>query len=85
MSEKTVLYEYLFGWNETGGALALGNGSLFNHMDDPNLVFDCREEEKCIVYTTIKDVAAGEELTISYRQRFDHENLWFKEAKNIKE
>ncbi|KAG0345622.1 hypothetical protein BG004_003466 [Podila humilis] len=67
----TQLDHYTYRW--LGGmALALGLGSMFNHSKYPNVGFQRDFENRMIRYTTLRDVAAGEELCISYGA-----NLWF--------
>lgn len=89
LAAQTKLYEYLFGWdeetkepspseqqNKEGGAVALGYGSLYNHSDTPNLLFVPDEKTETIAFVCLRDIEEGEELTISYQQRFK-QNLWF--------
>lgn len=67
----TQLDHYTYRW--LGGmALAIGLGSMFNHSKEPNVGFQRDFENKMIRYTTLRDVAPGEELCISYGP-----NLWF--------
>ncbi|KAF9207663.1 hypothetical protein CPC16_011586 [Podila verticillata] len=67
----TQLDHYTYRW--LGGmALALGLGSMFNHSKEPNVGFQRDFENKMIRYSTLRDVAPGEELCISYGP-----NLWF--------
>ncbi|KAG0330746.1 hypothetical protein BG000_011536 [Podila horticola] len=62
----TQLDHYTYRW--LGGmALAMGLGSMFNHSKDPNVGF-----QRDFANKMIRDVAAGEELCISYGP-----NLWF--------
>ena len=61
-------------------ALPLGLGSLFNHSSDSYLhnVYWTRDiPRQCIVYTTARDIAAEEELCISYG---NPARLWFKDT-----
>lgn len=55
-----------------GYALALGLGSMFNHNKEPNVGYMRDKEKGFIVYTTLREIAVGEELTIHYGS-----NLWF--------
>ena len=55
--------------------MALGLGSLFNHSRlRQNVGWKRDIFNTCIVYTAIRDIAAGEELCISYG------GLWFEDA-----
>lgn len=72
----------------TSAAFALGVGSLINHDPDPNCVYhridagDLDEatgavhEFDALQYTTVRPVAAGEELTVDYSGG-DPSILWF--------
>ena len=56
-------------------ALALGLGSMFNHMRMPNIGWERDIVTQSIQYFTIRDIMEGEELCISYGSR-----LWFVDA-----
>lgn len=56
-------------------ALALGLGSMFNHMRRPNVGWERDIATQSIRYFTIRDIMEGEELCISYRPK-----LWFDDA-----
>jgi SET domain-containing protein len=61
----SLLGRYVFFWNETSVALALGYGSLYNHSYDPNLACaDIAPQTKRFI--AIRDIAKGEELTFNY-------------------
>ena len=47
-------------------SLPLGFGSLFNHSDEHNTEYWHDTERDLIVFHTIKDVSAGEQLFINY-------------------
>lgn len=88
--ESTPLRGLVYGWDEEVGtsALALGYGSLFNHDPDPNCVYHRIDADDvdaetghvlgydALQYSTIRDVAAGAELTIDYSGG-DPSILWF--------
>ena len=58
-------------------ALALGLGSMFNHSTrEQNVGWIRNTETDVIVYTTLRNVKAGEELCISYGSA----RLWFPDA-----
>jgi tRNA-specific adenosine deaminase 3 len=74
----TLLDHYTFRWERGAFALALGFGSLFNHAAreparNTGWVRDVARSE--IRYSALRDIAAGEELLISYGAR-----VWFGEA-----
>ena len=56
-------------------ALALGLGSMFNHMRIPNVGWERDIPTQSIRYFTIRDIMEGEELCISYGPK-----LWFDDA-----
>ncbi len=47
-------------------SLPLGLGSIFNHAEEHNTAYWHDTERDLIVFYTIKDVAAGEQLFINY-------------------
>jgi len=77
---KTFLHDYYFLWGENmkSCAIALGYGSLYNHEVDPNANFLLDFENEHIEIHAIKDIEAGEEITINYHgEPGDDEPLWF--------
>jgi uncharacterized protein len=77
---KTVLHDYYFLWGENleDCAIALGNGSMYNHRLHPNANFILDIENKTIDIEAIKDIAAGEEITLNYNgEPGDEGELWF--------
>ena len=61
----TGLAGYCFLWGEGTVALALGYGSLYNHSFRPNARYD-DEPQRAKLYSAIRDIKAGEEITINY-------------------
>ncbi|RMZ81451.1 hypothetical protein DV738_g2171, partial [Chaetothyriales sp. CBS 135597] len=82
--EQTCLNHYTYNWPSSTfnshtptQALALGLGSLFNHSTlHQNVGWRRDLAMECIVYTALRDIAAGEELCISY----GNGRLWFEDA-----
>lgn len=70
----TVFEEYLFNLPNGDRALALGDGSLFNHSATPNVDYRHKPESKIINYFAARDIDAGTELCIFYGA---DEDLWF--------
>lgn len=64
--EQTIFDHYVFDWDETHEALALGYGSLCNHSYEPNVKVDFEVLEKNIIFTARRDIQIGEELFINY-------------------
>jgi uncharacterized protein len=63
--DRTVLENYYFQWGNDG-ALLLGKLSLCNHSYDPNAAFECLSSELKIRFVAVRDIQAGEEITINY-------------------
>ena len=61
----SAMYHYCFAWSKGLVAIALGYGSLYNHSYSPNARYD-DVAQRTKVFTAIKDIQAGEEITISY-------------------
>jgi hypothetical protein len=64
-SGPTGMAEYCFDWGRGTVALALGYGSLYNHSYQPNARYD-DESGQTKVFTAIRDIAVGEEITVNY-------------------
>ena len=77
---NTILnnYCYRFGPNQEHAALALGYGSLYNHSYTPNAVYEVRDEEMVVQFNALRDIRAGEEITVNYnRDPRDKSPVWF--------
>ncbi len=83
-----ALARMLFYWPMSDGhegkqvhALALGYGSLYNHANPSNLRYENNTDLGVINYWAIKEVEAGEELTINYDASVGSynagDNSWF--------
>jgi SET domain-containing protein len=77
---KTILSDYAFDWGEKDehAAIALGYISIYNHSYSPNAQLEQMLDELMMEIIAIKDIEAGEEITINYNG--DPENkdeLWF--------
>lgn len=64
--ESTIIDHYVFGWNKTTNALALGYGSLFNHRSFANVTYILNKKKLTITFKAVKNVSAGEQLFINY-------------------
>lgn len=75
--EDTVLSHYMFAWGKNTVAIALGFGSLYNHSYSPNARYeDVSGQMKN--YIAIRDIQAGEEVTINYNGDANSKELvWF--------
>lgn len=79
--DKTLLHDYIFEW-EPGGekmcCMALGYVPVYNHSYQSNCEYFMDYEEQTILIKTVKNINAGEELTINYNGDFDNEKqVWF--------
>lgn len=59
------LASYCFLWDTGRYALALGYGSLYNHSYQPNARYD-DAGRMTKVFTALRDIAPGEEITVNY-------------------
>ena len=63
--DTSPLMDYVYCWTEKTVALALGFGSMYNHSFDPNARYD-DVGQKQKVFTALRAIPAGEEITINY-------------------
>ena len=83
-SGPTRLSGYCFEWRRGTVAVALGYGSLYNHSYKPNARYD-DESAQTKVFTAIREIPAGEEITINYNgEPEDEAPVWFKVLTNEK-
>ena len=77
---KTSLHDYYFLWgkDQKECAIALGYGSLYNHAIHPNANYIINLADQNIKIFAIKDIQAGEEITINYEGEPGNSSLqWF--------
>jgi uncharacterized protein len=83
-SVPSRLSGYCFLWGRGTVAMALGYGSLYNHSYTPNARYD-DESGQTKVFTAIREIAVGEEITINYNGEPEDESpVWFKIVTNEK-
>ncbi|MCD6063137.1 MAG: lysine methyltransferase [Flavipsychrobacter sp.] len=79
--DQTLLHDYIFEWNPDGAAMccmAQGYISVYNHSYTSNCEYFMNYEDKTIMIRSVRDIAAGEELTINYNGDWDDEKpVWF--------
>ena len=69
----TVLHTHVFEWEPEGtGALCQGMITMCNHSEEPNAKVQCDHENNTLEMHAARDIAPGEEVTISYGC-----DLWF--------
>lgn len=81
--DPTDLYNYYFSWGDDlkSGAIALGCGSIYNHSYNPNAAYKKDIEHDEIIFLSIRDIKAGDEIVVNYNgQPDDHSPLWFTPA-----
>lgn len=81
--DQTVLYNYYFAWGENpeDEAIAMGFGSFYNHSYTPNAVYVKKYEALVVEYIALRDIEAGEEITINYNGYPDDRSpVWFEAA-----
>lgn len=75
-ADKTVRTENYRFKSDYGSVLALGYGSIYNHADEPNAVFDFCLENSILVFSAIKLIKRGEEIYIHYGSKwFDEDRI----------
>lgn len=62
--KDTVLKDYLFRYDETYSLLCFGNGSLYAHSDNPNCIYEIKDDK--IYFICTKSIEKDEEIFISY-------------------
>lgn len=78
--EDTKLHDYIFEWGSSHrkGCIALGYISLYNHSYASNCDYEMDFEHNLMTISTVKDVKAGEELSINYNASPDDTSkVWF--------
>jgi SET domain-containing protein len=79
--DKTLLHDYIFEWgpDKTQCCMALGLIPIYNHSYQSNSDYHMDFEEEMMVIKTVREIEAGEEITINYNGDWDNEKeLWFK-------
>jgi hypothetical protein len=71
--------DYPFAWTtSTQMAFALGWGGIYNHSTkNPNVMWNCNDENISIDFYSKQVIEAGEELFIRYLPIDESLNLWF--------
>ena len=79
--DQTLLHDYIFEW-QPGGAdmccMALGWVPIYNHSYESNCEYFMDYEDQTILIKAVRNIAAGEELTINYNGDWDDKaRVWF--------
>ena len=78
--DKTLLHDYIFEWgvDKDKCCMALGYVPLYNHSYASNCEYFMDFEEDNIQVKTVREIKAGEELTINYNGDWnDEKKVWF--------
>jgi uncharacterized protein len=79
--DQTILYNYIFEWQPgeiKQCCMALGIIPIFNHSYQSNCEYYMEYEKTEMFVKTIRDIEAGEELTINYNGTWNDETkIWF--------
>ena len=79
--DQTLLHDYIFEWQPDGQNLccmALGWVPIYNHSYTSNCEYFMVYEDQSIYIQTIRDIEAGEELTINYSGTWNEtKEVWF--------
>lgn len=79
--DQTLLHDYIFEWKPNGEnmcCMAQGYISVYNHSDNANCEHFMNYDDSNIAIKTIRDIAAGEELTINYNGDWNNKQpVWF--------
>lgn len=79
--DQTLLHDYIFEWTPDGQEqciMALGNVPIYNHSYASNAEYAMDYENQSISIQSVREIAAGEEITINYNGDWNDEKpLWF--------
>lgn len=79
--DKTLLHDYIFEWQPEGAdmcCMALGWVPIYNHSYQSNCEYFMDYDNQTIYIKTIRDIDAGQELTINYNGPWnDEKKVWF--------
>jgi uncharacterized protein len=79
--DQTLLHDYIFEWTPNGAkmcCMALGYVPIYNHSYQSNCEYVMNYEEQTIRILAMRDIDAGEELTINYNGDWDdNAPVWF--------
>ncbi len=80
--KNTLLRNYVFEWDPPGRpkmcCLAMGWIELYNHSYESNSEHHMDYKNTSVFIQTVRDIKAGEEITINYNGKWDNKFLvWF--------
>lgn len=74
---RHILQDYPFTWKDGMIAFAMGWAAVYNHKRECNALWRQNFEYTTIEFTTIKEIKAGEEITVKYLPTRYRGSLWF--------
>ncbi|MFT3846940.1 MAG: SET domain-containing protein [Lacibacter sp.] len=78
--DQTLLHDYIFEWggDKKQCAMALGWIPVYNHSYSSNSEYFMDFEEEAMFIKAVRDIEAGEEVTINYNGQWNDEKaVWF--------
>lgn len=84
--DKTLLHDYIFEWGilKDQCCMALGLIPIYNHSYQSNCEYFMDFEEQTIMVKTVREIEAGEELTINYNGDWNDMNkVWFEVEEDV--
>jgi SET domain-containing protein len=79
--DQTLLHDYIFEWQPDGEnkcCMAQGYISVYNHSDNANCEYFMDYDNNTMSVKTMRDIAAGEELTVNYNGDWNNKkHVWF--------
>lgn len=78
--DKTLLHDYIFEWGagKEQCCMALGLIPIYNHSYHSNCEYFMEFKEEKIHVKTVREILAGEEITINYNGDWNNEKkVWF--------
>lgn len=78
-------YIYYLGRNKNRLTVALGFGSIYNHTDKPNAIYQEKLKAQTIDFIALKKIKKDDEITVNYSQgnQKDKSPLWFAVASSV--
>lgn len=79
--DQTLMHDYIFEWTPDGEnkcCVAQGYIAVYNHSDSANCEYFMDYSSNAMSVKTMRDIAAGEELTVNYNGDWNNKQpVWF--------
>jgi SET domain-containing protein len=66
----SIIRDYDIGVNDNKNAIMLGYASIYNHSNDPNIIWIINEAQKTITMMAVKNIKINEEILVSYGENY---------------